>query len=98
MKVTVVLALPDRQCLVELQLPPGATVRDAVAASGLAARFPGLDVASMATGVWNRRCGPEEALREADRVELYREITADAKALRRARAGATPSKRARSGR
>lgn len=98
MKVSVVLALPQQQCLVELELPAGATVRDAVAASGLAARFPELDLASMATGIWNRRCGPEELLREADRVELYREITADAKALRRARAGAMPSRRARSGR
>ena len=98
MKVTVVVAWPRRQCLVRLELPEGATVRDAVAASGLAARFPDLDIASMATGIWNRRCGPQEVLREADRVELYREITADAKALRRARAGATPSRRARSGR
>lgn len=98
MKVTVVLALADRQWVEVLELPVGATVRQAIAAAGLAARFPETDLEALRTGVWGRVCGPDEVLRDNDRVELYREIHADAKALRRARAGLTPSRRARSGR
>lgn len=98
MKVTVVLALADRQWVEVLELPAGATVRQAIAAAGLAARFPGIDLEALRTGIWNKACGPDALLRDNDRVELYREIHADAKALRRARAGLTPSRRARSGR
>lgn len=98
MRVTVVLALPERQWVEVLDLPAGATVGDAVAASSLARRFPELEVAALRTGIWGKPCSPEAALRDDDRVELYRGIRADAKALRRARARATPSKPARSGR
>ena len=98
MKVTVVLALAERQCIERVELPDGATVRDAIVAAGLPSRFPSLDVASLRTGIWNKACAPETALREGDRVELYRDIRADAKAMRRARAGTMPSRRARNGR
>ena len=98
MKVTVVLALPDRQWVEVVELPAGATVRDAITASGLQSRFPEIGLAALRTGIWNKACAPDAPLREDDRVELYRDIRADAKAMRRARAGANPSRRARSGR
>jgi uncharacterized protein len=43
------------------------------------------------TGVWGRVRPADYVLREADRVEFYRELTADPKDARRAKAG--PSKR-----
>ena len=98
MKVTVVLALPDRQWVEALELPEGATVAQAIAAAALEARFPRVATASMRVGIWNKACTRETALREGDRVELYREIRADAKEMRRTRAGATPSRRARNAR
>jgi putative ubiquitin-RnfH superfamily antitoxin RatB of RatAB toxin-antitoxin module len=99
LRVSVVLALADRQEVVELDLADGATIADAVAASGLAARFPGIDVARLPTGIWSRRRPAETPLRQGDRVELYRPLEADAKSQRRARAGLRPSStRSRSGR
>jgi putative ubiquitin-RnfH superfamily antitoxin RatB of RatAB toxin-antitoxin module len=97
-KVLVVLALADRQWMETLELPPGATVGDAIAASGLAERFPGEDLGAMGVGVWNHACERGATLRDGDRVELYRPIHADARAMRRARAAAKPSKPTRSGR
>lgn len=97
--MSVAVALPDRQEVVELELAAGATAGDAVAAARLSERFPGLDVAALALGVWSRPCGADAPLRDGDRVELYRPLQADAKARRRARARLSPSStRSRSGR
>ena len=99
LRVAVVLALRDRQELFELELPDGATLADAVAAADLGARFPGLDTATLSTGIWSEARAPDTRLRDGDRVELYRPLQADAKAQRRARARARPaSPRSRSGR
>jgi uncharacterized protein len=70
--------------LVTLDLAPGATVGDALAASGLLGRH-GLDVAVASFGVWGRKRAADSALREADRVELYRPLQVDPKEARRLR-------------
>jgi putative ubiquitin-RnfH superfamily antitoxin RatB of RatAB toxin-antitoxin module len=97
MRVAVVFALRDRQELVEVELPEGATAAQAVAASGLAARHPDFDFERAPLGLWSRPCARDAVLREGDRVEVYRGLEADAKALRRARV-VRPSRRARNGR
>jgi putative ubiquitin-RnfH superfamily antitoxin RatB of RatAB toxin-antitoxin module len=91
LRVSVALALPDRQEVVELELQAGSLVRDAIAASGLAERFPEAGIAAMRTGIWSHPCARDTALRDGDRVELYRALQVDAKAMRRARARLKPS-------
>ncbi len=98
MKVSVAVALPGRQEVIELELDPGATLADAIAAARLAERFPGVDFAAMRTGIWSRAAKPAAALRDGDRVELYRPLNADPKDMRRRRAAVRPSSRSRSGR
>ena len=99
LRVSLALALPDRQEVIELELPEGATIADAVAASGVAQRHPDIDVPRLQTGIWSRPRPADTPLRQGDRVELYRPLKADAKAQRRARAGLRPSSpRSRSGR
>jgi putative ubiquitin-RnfH superfamily antitoxin RatB of RatAB toxin-antitoxin module len=68
-----------------LELQEGATVRQAVQASGLAAACPGLDLAACEAGVWGRRADWETALRASDRVEIYRPLLVDPKVARRER-------------
>ncbi|HUP97293.1 MAG TPA: RnfH family protein [Usitatibacter sp.] len=98
MKIQVAVALPGRQEVLELVLGEGATVAEALAAARLAERFPGLDLAKAALGIWSRACTPDARLRDGDRVEVYRPLAADAKAQRRARARLKPSSpRSRSG-
>jgi uncharacterized protein len=92
-RVTVAAAWPGEQLLVEVELPEGARAIDAVHASGLAARFPGTAPEALELGIWSRRCGADAVLRDGDRVEIYRPITADAKAMRRSRV--KPSRRSR---
>lgn len=97
MRVTVAFALRERQEVIEVELPEGATAAGALAASGLESRFPGVDFTVAPLGLWGRACGRETRLREGDRLEVYRQLEADAKAMRRARV-VRPSRRARSGR
>ena len=70
-----------------LVLPAGATVADALRASGLQARYPVLDLATVALGIWGVRCRPEDLVRDRDRVEVYRPLLVDPKEARRRRAG-----------
>ena len=71
--------------LTELCLPEGATVRDALDASGLATRHPGLDLASHKVGVWGKLRALDAPLRDADRVDVYRPLMVDPKEARRQR-------------
>ncbi len=86
MRVEVAYARPDRQRLVTVELAAGATARDAVRASGLAAEFPEIDVERVPLGVFGRACADESVLRAGDRVEIYRPLQVDPKEARRRRA------------
>ena len=96
-RVAVAIATPGRQEVIELQLEEGATVADALAAVGLDGRFPGFDAKAVRAGIWSRAANLDAVLREGDRVELYRELKADPKDMRRRRARLKPSTRSRSG-
>jgi putative ubiquitin-RnfH superfamily antitoxin RatB of RatAB toxin-antitoxin module len=96
-RVRVALALPQRQEVLELELPEGSTVGDAIAAARLGERFPGIDAGSLQAGIWSRVANAATVLREGDRVELYRALKADPKDARRERARLTPSTRSRNG-
>jgi uncharacterized protein len=68
-----------------LSLPPGATVLQALEASGLKVAFPQADLTQAVVGVWGRRARLEQQLRDRDRVEIYRELKVDPKLARRER-------------
>ena len=89
--VEVVFALPGRQKLVEVSLSQGATVGDAVAASGLSTRFPDNDLSACETGIWGRVVSLDKPLADGDRVEIYRPLEMDPREARRqlAEAGLT---------
>lgn len=68
-----------------VQLPQGATLSQALKASGIAAEFPALDLASAMLGVWGRKALPDELVQDGDRVEVYRPLRVDPKVARRER-------------
>jgi putative ubiquitin-RnfH superfamily antitoxin RatB of RatAB toxin-antitoxin module len=84
--VTVVYALADRATLREVRLAAGATVGDAIAASGLLEEFPELREGCAGVGVFAEAVTPDHPLAEGDRVEIYRPLQADPKETRRRRA------------
>ncbi|HEX4943959.1 MAG TPA: RnfH family protein [Usitatibacteraceae bacterium] len=95
MRILVVVALPEGQEVLAVDLEEGASIAQALAAACLAERHPGLALDRV--GVWGRRREPGHVLREGDRVEVYRPLRADAKAMRRERAGVKLSPRSRNG-
>jgi putative ubiquitin-RnfH superfamily antitoxin RatB of RatAB toxin-antitoxin module len=76
---------PRRVLQWTLQLPAGATVREAVVASGLGSACPDLDLSQATTGVWGRKAPWDHVLRDRDRVEVYRGLKVDPKVARRER-------------
>jgi uncharacterized protein len=86
MKVEVVYALPEAVDAVSVSLPAGASLRDAVVASGLLERHAGIQLEKHAFGIFGRRALLETRLTEGDRVEVYRALALDPKEARRQRA------------
>lgn len=86
LNVEVIYALPKKQEIIALRLPQGATVRQAVEASGLLQKYPEIDLAKSKLGVFAKLSKPDTALRDKDRVEIYRPLIADPKEVRKQRA------------
>ena len=97
MAIEVAYARPDRQWLLVLEVPAGATARDALLASGLLAECPELQIGEPVLGVWSRKVEADTVLETGDRLEVYRPLLADPKTARRQRAARQrdTSKRAR---
>jgi putative ubiquitin-RnfH superfamily antitoxin RatB of RatAB toxin-antitoxin module len=70
---------------VVIEVPQGATLIDAIRASGMAQRHPGLDLSQSRLGIWGRVQPEKTTLRERDRVEIYRPLQVDPKEARRLR-------------
>lgn len=85
-EVTVAYSPVAREvCEIALRLPAGATLVQALQASGLAQRYPELDLAHATVGIWGRKAAREQPLRTQDRVEVYRPLRVDPKVARRER-------------
>jgi len=84
--VEVAYALPEKQYLRRVTLDAGATVEQAITASGLLALRTDIDLAKNKLGVYSRPVKLTDALSDGDRVEIYRPLIADPKELRRQRA------------
>jgi putative ubiquitin-RnfH superfamily antitoxin RatB of RatAB toxin-antitoxin module len=67
-----------------LELPAGATLRDALVAGGLLAE--GGEQPGQRVGIWGRLRPLDAPLADGDRVELYRPLQVDPMEARRARA------------
>jgi len=89
MKVTVVLALPARQQLVNLEVAAECSARDAVQMAieqGLDITDADVDIATAPLGVFGEHVTDDAVLQDGDRVEIYRPLQQDPKELRRRRA------------
>lgn len=86
LSVEVVYALPTQQSLLQVQLTPGATVEDAIRASGVLDVHPEIDLAKYKVGIFSKLVKLDDPVRDRDRVEIYRPLIADPKEVRRKRA------------
>jgi putative ubiquitin-RnfH superfamily antitoxin RatB of RatAB toxin-antitoxin module len=86
LKVEVCYALPDKQELIPVSLPAGATLKQAIEASGLLEKHPEIDIGKNKFGIYAKLSKLDTVLRDRDRVEIYRPLIADPKEVRKQRA------------
>ena len=91
LSVELVLATPERQVLLALDVEEGASVADVIAWSGVGSQFPELAVDTMPVGIWGRPVSRDSRVGPGDRIELYRPLEIDPREARRQRARAGKS-------
>jgi len=86
LEIEVAFAKPEEQVIVPLQLSEGATIEQAIKASGLLALFPEIDPTDIKAGIFGQVYKLDQVLKQGDRVEIYRALIHDPKEARRQRA------------
>lgn len=84
--IEVAYALPERQTLLRLDVPEGTTAEEAIRRSGILDQHPEIDLGVNKIGIFAKLVPGSRVLRAGDRVEIYRPLIADPKAVRRQRA------------
>lgn len=85
-RVEVAYARPDQQVILPVELPAGATLEQAIIQSRILEQFPEIDLKTAKVGVFGKLGKLTATLRNGDRVEIYRPLIADPKAVRKQRA------------
>lgn len=92
LRAEVAYAGPEGQFLLRVELAEGATLADAIEASGIRARLPGLNIDDRHVGVFAKPRPLGSAVRDGDRVEIYRPLKIDPRQARRERAAKSPDR------
>lgn len=83
MNVGVCYAESDRQLWIRFEMQDGSSVEQAIQHSGILKRFPEIDLTAQKVGIFGRLVKLDAAVREGDRIEIYRPIVADPRTVRR---------------
>ncbi len=87
--VEVCYALPGAQTLLAVDMPAGATVRQAIDASGILKKHPEIDLSTQKVGIYGKVKPLDAPLADHDRVEIYRPLIVDPKMARQRRVDKT---------
>lgn len=83
MKISIAYAEQSKQYWKELEVEDGITVEEALRKSDLLERFPDIDLESQKIGIFGKSAKLNGVLKDGDRVEVYRPITADPETIDR---------------
>jgi putative ubiquitin-RnfH superfamily antitoxin RatB of RatAB toxin-antitoxin module len=67
----------------KLEVPDGSTVEQAIEHSGMLKRFPDIDLETQRVGIFGKLAKLNSPVKDGDRVEIYRDITADPETVER---------------
>ena len=84
--VEVAYALPNQQLIIPLQVATETTAEEAIISSGILNKFSEINLESNEIGIFGKIVKRDTVLRHLDRVEIYRPLIADPKAIRKERA------------
>lgn len=85
-KIQLGYAKAEQQWILDLSVPPGTTILQAIEASDLIRQMPEIDISVLRVGIYGKLKTLDTVLRQGDRVEIYRPLIADPKESRRRRA------------
>src|SRR5690554_5885205 len=85
-QIEVAYATPERQQIIPLRIAVGTQVAEAIERSNIRHYFPEINLDEQKVGIWSKAVKLDQELREGDRIEIYRPLIADPKAVRRRRA------------
>ncbi|NTV96326.1 MAG: RnfH family protein [Thiobacillus sp.] len=85
MQVSVAYSEPAQQIWLRIEVPEDSTVEQAIIKSGILRQFPHLDLTEQKVGIFGKLARLDAALQAGDRIEIYRNITADPKTTPRRR-------------
>ena len=83
MNVGVAYADKFKKVWLKLEVPDGSTVREAIEHSGLLTQFPDIDLETQKVGIFGKLTELTTKVADRDRVEIYRDITADPETVER---------------
>ncbi len=83
MNVGVAYANKLKQVWLKLEVPDGASVQEAIEHSGILKQFPEIDLEEQKVGIFGKVTKLSTTVKEGDRVEIYRPITADPELVER---------------
>lgn len=86
LNIEVTYALPEKQFLLSVKVKEGATIEEAILASGILALRDDIDLKKNKIGIYSCPAKLTDLVQDGDRVEIYRPLIADPKELRRKRA------------
>lgn len=84
--VEVAYALPHEQQIIPIKAHQGITAEQAVLQSGILQKYPEIDLSVNKVGIFGKLIKLDTPLKHMDRVEIYRNLIADPKEVRKQRA------------
>ena len=85
-QIEIAYATPERQIILEQQVMPGTTARQAVIDSAIDRYFDSVDKLKDDIGIFGKVVKDDYELQPGDRIEIYRPLKADPKEVRKRRA------------
>ncbi len=85
MNVGVCYAEVDRQLWMRLEVPDNSTVEEAITLSGVLTLYPEINLDAQKVGIFGKLATLSTPVKDGDRVEIYRPITADPQQVQRRR-------------
>ena len=84
--VEVIYATLSQQNSIEVELKDGDTIKNVILASGLLDKYPEINLTINKVGIYNQVKKLDDPVNDNDRIEIYRELIANPKDVRRKRA------------
>jgi hypothetical protein len=68
-----------------LEVPDNSTIEETINLSGVLKLYPEINLSSQKVGIFGKIAALDTAVKDGDRVEIYRQITADPQMVQRRR-------------